>query len=63
MRSAWIKATAMMIRMVCTRKEAKRVPRRRAPTRRIMVEKIMAPAKKNAMETSDFSQPQGLLLG
>lgn len=45
------------------RKEKKRVPRRRAPTRRMMTEKIMAPEKKEAMETRDLSQPHGLLAG
>lgn len=39
------------------------MPRRTAPTRRVMLEKTNEPMKKAAMETSDFSQPHGLLSG
>lgn len=62
-RSASIRATAMTMRMDWTRKETKRVPRRRAPAIRVVLEKVVAPRKKAAMETRDFSQPQGLLKG
>lgn len=63
MRSASMRATAMMMRMDWMRKETKRVPRRRGPARRVVLEKAVAPRKKAAMETRDFSQPQGLLNG
>src|SRR3954463_15100251 len=53
----------MTIRQACTKKETKRVPRRRAPTLRIAIEKTIAPKKNDAIETRDFSQPQGLLDG
>jgi hypothetical protein len=56
-------ATAMTIRMVCTMKEVKRVPRRRAPVRRVTFEKISAPMKNEAIEVRDLSQPQALLVG
>lgn len=63
MRSASIKATAMMMSMVCTKNETNRVPRRREPTLRIAIEKIIEPKKNDAIETRDFSQPHGLLFG
>ena len=60
---AWMRATAMIIRTVCTRKDTKRVPRRREPTVRMEMEKIIAPVKKEVIETRDLSQPHGLLVG
>ena len=62
-RSAWINATAMRMRIVCTRKEMERVLRRRGPRVREKRVKAAVPVTKATMEMRDFSQPQGLLVG
>lgn len=63
MRSPSIRATAMMTRRDWNTNDKKSVPRRRAPARRVTLARVKAPMKKNAIEQSDFNQPQGLLVG
>lgn len=62
-RSAWINATAMIIRIVWIWKEVKRVPRRKGPRNRVRRVKLIVPVKKATSETRDFNHPQGLFAG
>lgn len=63
MRSASMRATAMMIRIDWQRKERTRVPRPRGLKWRVISAKVKEPTKKKTIEIRDFSHPNGLLTG
>lgn len=62
-RSAWIRATAIITSTVWTAKETNRVPRLPGPMNRMRRVKIIVPLKKATSEIRDFNHPQGLLSG